>query len=1620
MDSRNAYITDTYPLELHSIKALFLQKRYRQVIQACRDILKTAGDGMRDYPLQQTFISFYIGVSHDELARLMHDYSQAKMPAFRQAEQFYNEAIVSLPLPGSILEVEGQAASLLPNDPFTESSPLDPNAYISPSPDEEYDPFNYSSPSLPNLTSSPPPSHYDTGNLPTRSTPVSSRETSSSDLESHSSFDQIMTPHKFLERDISRMSLLDDAHRLASQHAIPKSLERDVSRMSLLDPTRRPNAKPAFPRSTSQGLLKPIRLGSPTQAFHVPPRLPCSGSTMSMSRLPRINTRRAWESPSRNLPSSISEEWSSSPPSPVSPLGISDTVSDASTVSPISPETPVRAMAHGTIRQTPEAHDHGNEDEDEAPDHHSQNLHVRAMRTQLETHLRLLEQETQRTLTAQTKRASERASTAPTTGTPLAPVRGSLDGAGAGISRPSSSGSKHDSVVGESKRLSASRSYWSFTPVDVKAGGLRKRIKEGRERGWARERFGRERTTPRQWGKLHSELVAAASTHYQIIITSTLHTTATATMGGETHRNLTSASSAKYPQLATRPKGKQIHHIYRDRLGQFTNNGQYKHQSLLAKLYDGRLSGDPHVKLQVWHAPDLTRPTFKEATSKENEYVEAKKGDEFGPSWSTHWFRVRFTLPYDWTYKPRVELHWDANNEGMVWTEDGDALQGLTGGGERVEWVIPQRFRDYDKEHTIYIEMACNGMFGNPTGGDTIQPPDPDRHFKLEEADLVSVNLDARALFYDFWIIGDAAREFPEDSWQEHQALQVCNEIMDCFIAGEGSRSCIQDCRDIAKKYLGNDVDSEKVYEKDPEHAIVNAVGNCHIDTCWLWPWAETKRKIARSWANQCDLLDRYPEHRFVASQAQQFKWLEQLYPSVWDRVKSHIKKGNFQTIGGSWVEHDTNMPSGESLVRQFLYGQRFFESRFGERCKTFWLPDTFGYSTQLPQLCRLAGMKRFFTQKLSWNNINTFPHTTFNWVALDGSQVICHMAPCETYTAEAHFGDVSRSVSQHKSMDQDATSLLPFGKGDGGGGPTFGMLEKLRRCRGVSNTVGLLPKVRIAESVEEFFDGLETRCAEGEVELVTWYGELYFELHRGTYTTQANNKKNNRRAEILLHEIEYLATLATVQGGAKGSGGGDGKKGYRYPKKEIDTMWEGVLLCQFHDCLPGSAIEMCYRDSDELYAKIFKTGKKVMEDVLSALGFEDEDAEGGKGSEEVMLQTLGWEREVPATGIAIAQHDRARVTQTKDNVFVLSNGQLNVEVTDGAITSLYDKKAKREIVPKGQKANQLVIFDDKPLYWQAWDVEVFHLQSRKELPANPHSTKITTNTPELVSLETTTRISSQSWIKTTLSLSASSPSSASNPSYLECSAEIEWRETMKFLKVEFPTTLTSPSLASYETQFGIIRRPTHYNTSWEMAQFEVCCHKWADLSEHNYGVSILNDGKYGFATAGGVMRLSLLRAPKAPDGHADMGRHFVKWAVLPHAGGLDERVVTRGMEFNVPVRVRRHGDAEGVRGLMGAFKMGEGSDGGLVVDTVKRAEDDGDAGNGELAVRRGRHVVVRVYDCLGGVGRGRVVFGPVEVVRAWKCSLLEDELEEVVVGDGGMEIELRAFEVASYKLLLA
>ncbi|KAI9845832.1 MAG: Glycoside hydrolase, 38 vacuolar alpha mannosidase [Sclerophora amabilis] len=1120
-------------------------------------------------------------------------------------------------------------------------------------------------------------------------------------------------------------------------------------------------------------------------------------------------------------------------------------------------------------------------------------------------------------------------------------------------------------------------------------------------------------------------------------------------MGGESKAKV----SSTLPQLSSKPVGAKIHNIYRDRLNVFTGDNQYSKKNLRSMLDEGRATGNDYVKLSVYSVPDLARPSFKEATS--HEFKPANVGDSFGPSWSTHWWKIHLKVPAELTKKEHLEFHWDADNEGLVWTEDGEPLQGLTGGGERIEWIIPKAWRD-GKEHLFYIEMACNGMFGNAVG-DSIQPPDPNRNFQLQKADIVAVNLEARALYIDFWIIGDAAREFPNDSWEEHEALVVANEIVDTFV--EGSQESILEGRKIAQRYLGKDVDSAKVYETD-QQPIVYAVGHCHIDTCWLWPWAETKRKVARSWANQCDLMDRYPEHRFTCSQAQQYKWLETYYPSLFDRVKAKVKKGTFQPVGGSWVEHDTNMPSGESLVRQFLYGQRYFESHFGERCTTFWLPDTFGYSSQLPQLCRLAGMSRFFTQKLSWNNINNFPHTTFRWVSLDGSQVLCHMAPAETYTAEAHFGDVNRSVTQHKSMDQDSTSLLIFGKGDGGGGPTYEQIEKLRRCRGLSDKIGRLPRVKMGDSVEDFFDRLEKKAQDG-TDFVTWYGELYFELHRGTYTTQANNKRNNRKSEILLHDLEFLATLASIKDTIKGE-----KASYTYPKKDIDDMWENVLLCQFHDCLPGSAIEMCYDDSDELYAGVFELGEKLIKDTLSALGISEYDA---TSKDQIYgFNSLPWARAeilklpgshksgaAPGYGLAAAEGSgvvsiknldersaaigTASIKEIEGGVFLLSNDEYKIQVESGHITSLYDVKARREVVPKGSKANQLVIFDDKPLYWQAWDVEVFHLESRKELPAG--KTEIAEQGPNRVSVVTETKISEESWIKTTISLAASI---AGQTSYVAMESEVEWRESMKFLKVEFPVDVRNTE-ASYETQYGIVRRPTHYNTTWDMAKFEVCCHKWADLSEHDYGVSILNDSKYGFATCGNLMRLSLLRAPKAPDAHADMGRHHIRYAILPHASSLSATTVRTAFEFNNPMKLislssdAANSTATSSPDLFTAITV-TGSK-SLILDAIKRGEDDEDVSRGELRKRKGKSIIVRVYESMGGKSKGRIT-STLPVKSVYRCNLLEDDEEEqqeqkeeeeqeveagnkeeaakgVTSKSKSWDIELRPFEVATFRLQL-
>lgn len=420
--------------------------------------------------------------------------------------------------------------------------------------------------------------------------------------------------------------------------------------------------------------------------------------------------------------------------------------------------------------------------------------------------------------------------------------------------------------------------------------------------------------------------------------------------------------SKVYPEQNYSPGAKWIKKLTQDRLSQFTG-GHFSSVNLSSVLFLHRLDGKDNVDLKVWSAPGLTKPSFNEAMKQK--FKPAKKGDRFGPSWTNHWWKVKLTIPAEWSKYERVQLEFDPGCEAMIFATDGTPLQGITGehgGDRRVDHIIPLAARKAGV-YEIVIESSCNGMFG--ISG--IDPPDMNRYFTLDSADLVVPNEDAWRLMWDFTTLREIVDTLPGNSGLQNRALVAANEIMNTFNAGDPDG--IAAARKVAEGVLGQGWAAKRadVYKEGTGKIDIWGIGHCHIDTAWLWPFRVTQQKVARSWSTQVDLMERYPEHRFTCSQAQQYKWLEQLYPKLFERVKERVLKGHFHPVGGSWVENDGNMPSGEALARQMILGQRYFQSRFGIRCDTAWLPDSFGLTGAYPQLIRSAGMKYFFTQKLSW-----------------------------------------------------------------------------------------------------------------------------------------------------------------------------------------------------------------------------------------------------------------------------------------------------------------------------------------------------------------------------------------------------------------------------------------------------------------------------------------------------------------------------------------------------------------------------------------------------------------------------------------------------------------------------
>jgi alpha-mannosidase len=936
-------------------------------------------------------------------------------------------------------------------------------------------------------------------------------------------------------------------------------------------------------------------------------------------------------------------------------------------------------------------------------------------------------------------------------------------------------------------------------------------------------------------------------------------------------------------------------------------------------------------------------------------YRDAALGERFGPLWATYWFRVQATVPAEWAGE-RVDLLWVSHSEATLWI-DGRPVQGLNTSpdGARPDALVLEAAAGGELLD-LRVELACNGLFGEmPRPYATLEP------VVLDRCQIARFDRRAWDLHHDFQVLRrlEADRENGLDPAWAGELLWELNRFCNTWV--EDDRSTWDDAGTILARLLARRNGSSA-------HEL-SAIGHAHLDTAWLWPLEETYRKAVRSFSSQLAYMARYPDYRLACSQAQQYDWIRRRNPDLYRRIRDRVASGQWVPVGGTWVEPDCNLPSGESLVRQFLYGQRFFEREFGRRCREFWNPDVFGYNGQLPQIMRGAGITRFLTQKLSWNRFNAPPHHTFTWQGIDGSEVLAHFPPADTYNASADVAELRRSARDYKDHDRSRRSLLVFGWGDGGGGPTPDMLETLRRARDLQG----LPRTSPASS-DEFFDALEAESAE----LPTIVGELYFEYHRGTYTTQAAVKRGNRTGERALRDAEFLAAAAARE------------RGVAYPAERLEELWQLLLLNQFHDILPGSSIALVYEDAARDHAGVLEGAEAVIGDALRALA--------GEGPGEAPLNTLGAPRaevaehpqrglvwvEAPPHGVGAAAEARDRVTVTRDgDRLVLENGRLRAVLgLDGRVHSLIERTGGRESL--AGPGNVLQVYEDRPTAYDAWDVDPFHLETVADCePAESCAVVSDGGLRGEVAFEH--RIGRSSRMHQLVRLDAGSPR-------LEFHCQVDWQERMTMLKVLFPVAVRSQT-ATYQMQFGHTERPTHFSTSHDLARFEVPGHRFADMSEHGFGVALLSDCKYGYSTLGDEMRISLLRSATMPDPQADAGRHSFSYAVMPHTGGWREAgVVAEAARFETPLHW-----LAGAGEPRSLFAV---DDPNLVLDTVKRAEDS-DA------------LVLRLYEAHGARGLARLRIGLpfAEVVR---CNLLEDAGERLAAAGGAVELPYLPHQIIS------
>lgn len=979
------------------------------------------------------------------------------------------------------------------------------------------------------------------------------------------------------------------------------------------------------------------------------------------------------------------------------------------------------------------------------------------------------------------------------------------------------------------------------------------------------------------------------------------------------------------------------------------------------------------------------------------EEFDSKTMHWYGPD-EHYWFRAEYTVPKSMDGKTlylkvatQVD-HWDyAKNPQFLLFVNGQMTQGMD---LNHQTVMLERCAKEGETYTIDLQGYTGVMFAELT-------------FTME---TVEVDETINEIYYDIVVPLQGFSRMQEDDKVRKDLRTILNNTVNLLDLrtpySEEFYQSIEEAHNYIQKALYEDMSGY-------EDVIASCIGHTHIDVAWLWTVAQTREKVARSFSTVLKYMDEYPEYKFMSSQPALYQFLKERYPETYEKIKERVKEGRWEPEGGMWVEADCNLTSGESLVRQFLYGKKFFKDEFGIDSRILWLPDVFGYSGALPQIMKKSGIKYFMTTKLAWNQINKVPYDTMMWRGIDGSEIFTHLITTlgvgqseadffTTYNGMLHPDAILGGWHRYQNKDINNDILIAFGYGDGGGGPTREMLETSKRMeKGIRG----IPKVR-QEFAGNYFEELEERV-EGNKSLPVWEGELYFEYHRGTYTSMGRNKRSNRRCEQLLMDVELLEVLTGTS-----------------EKEEMDKIWRTVLLNQFHDILPGSSIAEVYEVTKKEYAEIesrlaemiaeklnlLMDGGQDKISVFNTLGFDRNDVvslgdchaaaltdESGKiyPVQETAQGAVAYITDIPAKGGKTLQlldtvKEEASRIQITENGIETPFYRISID-ENGLFTSIYDKECDREVLKAGEKGNLLRMYEDKPMHYDCWDIDMYY--SEKYWDAEK-ADKIqwTEEGPVRATLEIQRTISN-SVIKQEIHFYADSRR-------IDFSTWVDWKEHQHLLKVHFPVNIHSDE-ATFEVQFGNLKRKIHGNTSWDEARFESCGQKWMDISEGHYGVSLLNDCKYGYSAKDSNIALTLIKSGIEPNKTADQEEHVFTYALYPHkemwsaAGTVQE-----AYKLNQPAYATKGELKNTDKSFISTDKDN------IIIETVKPAEN-------------GDGIIVRLYDCENGLTKATLTFAEGMLESVEECNLMEEKEADIEACGNSFTVSVKPYEIKTYRVRL-